>query len=142
MNVQKLAAWTSAVAVSAAVIAGFVLSGTPMAQRLERLDARRQSDLQQLAVELNVYWRAQGALPEDIQRVVDGRRMSRLPTDPVSGLPYPYQRLSAEAYRLCASFERASEPWEPQDFWNHPAGEHCYEFETTREAGPTYPPGR
>jgi hypothetical protein len=140
MTLSRFAAWASALAVAAAVIAGFVLSGTPAEQRLQRLDAHRVSDLQQLTKSIDGYWNERGVLPEELHRVVDGRRLLRMPSDPVTGLSYPYEPLPPAGYVLCATFDLASEPSELAQFWSHSAGQHCYQFEVSgnvsRDRGP------
>ena len=136
MSVDRLAAWASGVAVIAAVIAGFVLSGTPLEQRLKRLDASRVSDLQQLSYALDAYWEERQSLPGTLDVLVDGRRLSRLPVDPVTREPYSYRAIvePRAGYRLCATFALASDASAPEQFWSHPAGQHCYEFEAGRNA--------
>jgi len=131
MSTQRIAAWASVLVVLLAVIAGFVLSGSPSEQRLERLDARRVSDLQQLARAVDAFREERNALPDDLLRVVDGRRLSQLPTDPVTRVPYAYQPLPPDRYRLCGVFDRASDASEQEQFWAHPGGQHCYELEVT-----------
>jgi outer membrane murein-binding lipoprotein Lpp len=131
MNIQWTAAWASVLVVLAAVIAGFMLSGSPREQRLERQDAVRVSDLQQLARAVDAFREERNALPDDLLGVVDGRRLSQLPRDPVTRMPYGYQPLPPDRYRLCGVFDRASETSEHAQFWAHPAGQHCYELEVT-----------
>lgn len=132
MNVPRTAGWASAAVVAAAVIAGFVISGSPEVQRQKRLDDRRVSHLQQLTAALDGYWHDHGTLPEELSVVLDGRRLSHMPSDPVTGLGYPYEWLSPSRYRLCAEFAVASQPGDAQEFWSHPAGRECYEFDVTR----------
>jgi hypothetical protein len=131
MSIERIAAWATSAVVLAAIIAGFALSGSPAERRLERLDARRVSDLQQLARAVDAHWEDRASLPDDLLRVVDGRRLSQLPVDPVSGLPYAYQPLPPDGYRLCAIFDRSSPADQREQFWAHPAGQHCYELEVT-----------
>lgn len=134
MNVNRVAALVSTTAVGIVVIAGFLLIGTPTEQRLERLDDRRLHHLQELAHAVDGYWEDHASLPATLADLVDGRRLSRLPLDPVSGEPYDYETTTEEAYRLCAGFDRATEETRPQTFWSHQAGRECYDFDVT--AGP------
>lgn len=133
MTSQRLAAAASIVAVVASVIAGFMLSGSPSEQRLRRLDERRLEDLQQLTSAVDTYWRQQRRLPANLDGLADGRWLARVPSDPVSGLPYRYDKASAQAYRLCADFDRAAP--QPDGFWAHPRGPHCFAFDVARGRG-------
>jgi len=134
MSINRVAAWVSAAAVLIAVIAGFIISGSPSERRLERLDERRVSDLKQLSWAVDAYRDQRGDLPDDLMELVDGRRLSQLPVDPVTRLPYAYQPLPPDRYRLCAIFELASEATDQEQFWAHPGGQHCYEFEVAERA--------
>ena len=129
MTSQRIAAWVSGTAVLIAVITGFIVAGSPSERRLERLDERRVSDLQQLSWAVDAYWNERGELPSDLLALLDGRRLSQLPLDPVSRLPYAYRALPPHRYQLCAVFELASESSDHEQFWTHPGGQHCYEFE-------------
>lgn len=128
MNVQRLAAAISIAVVTIAALAGFILSGTPGEQRLKRLDERRVTDLQTLARAMDHHRRGAQPLPDTLAALVDGRNLSSLPSDPATGEPYRYERLSADGYRLCADFARPSAEWDRDNFWRHPAGPHCYTF--------------
>jgi len=139
MNINRVAAMVTSIAVLIVVIAAFELLGSPTDQRLQRLDERRVSDLQQLAQAVDTYHAQRDALPEDLEALVDGRRLSRLPTDPASDQPYRYEPLADHRYRLCASFARASAPESPPAFWQHDAGSSCFEFEATDD--PSLRPG-
>lgn len=133
MNINRVAAMVTSIAVLIVVIAAFQLLGSPTDQRLQRLDERRVSDLQQLAHAVDTYHAQRDALPEDLEALVDGRRLSRMPTDPSSDQPYRYEPLADDRYRLCASFARASDPESPPEFWQHTAGTTCFEFEATED---------
>lgn len=139
MNVHRVAAGVSIAVVAIVAVAGFIVSGTPGEQRLKRLDQHRVADLQNLARAVDRHWAAEHSVPTAVDPLVDGRNLSRLPTDPATGEPYRYERLSADGYRLCADFARASEEWERDSFWEHPAGTHCYTFKVSADARPSTP---
>lgn len=136
MNVNRIAALISSIAVIIVVIAGFLLTGPPSEQRLHRLDQRRVDDLATLSRAIDAYWGGREELPADLTELVDGRRLSQLPTDPVSGLDYVYAALPPQHYRLCAGFARATPETEPTGFWQHPSGDHCFDFEVTGTTPP------
>jgi hypothetical protein len=116
--------------VVAAIGAGLVVSGSPERQREIRADRQRVADLSRLSSALSLHYRETRELPQSLEPLVNGRILTSLPRDPVSDLPYPYQRSGAARYRLCAQFAREST--EPAgDFWQHAAGERCFAFDLT-----------
>ncbi len=137
MTLNRLVAIAATVVVIIAGLAGLYLSGSPAEQRLLRMDERRVRDLNQLANATQRYWQEQGELPATLQQLVDGRRLNKLPVDPDSGQAYEYTAGDKE-FSLCAGFSRPSEATTTIEFWQHPAGDHCYEFDTTV----IMPPGR
>ncbi|HCP49026.1 MAG TPA: hypothetical protein DIT73_02265, partial [Gammaproteobacteria bacterium] len=105
MNVNGFAFWTSSCAVTLVLIASFVISGSPGEQRLVRLDELRIAHLVQLTEAVDDYWEAQDELPLKMSELLDGRRLSRMPSDPETGLAYEYEQLDPTSYQLCASFD-------------------------------------
>ncbi len=137
MTVNRIAAWTASSLVGVALVAGLLLSGSPVEQRHKRLDERRVGDLQRLAAAIDGYWLAREALPESLGELVDGRRLSRMPSDPVTGLPYEYETTEQPTgYRLCATFQSAASEASAGEFWAHGPGRHCYTFEPPVAAEP------
>jgi len=129
MSVDKLAALLSSAVVTVAVVAGLVVSGLPSEQRLMRLDKSRVSDLRRLSSAVDDYWQDKNEPPKTLAQTVDGRRLNRLPSDPISGIPYEYHIDGSRTYRLCAQFDRASSEEEKDNFWSHPQGQNCYSME-------------
>ena len=60
--------------------------------------------------------------------LLDGRRLSRMPSDPETGLAYEYEQLDPTSYQLCATFDRPSASQLAVDFWIHDAGRGCFSF--------------
>jgi hypothetical protein len=112
---HRIAAAISTTVVIVALIAGLYLSGSPSEQRLLRLDERRVDDLKQIAITLER---------------LDGRRLNQLLVDPETGHDYDYAH-TTDTFRLCAVFNRPSEEAETMQFWQHPAGQHCFDFDTS-----------
>lgn len=137
MTLNRLVAIATTVVVIIAGVIGLYLSGSPAEQRLLRLDERRVRDLNQIANAAQRYWQKQGELPATLQQLIDGRRLNKLPVDPDSGQAYEYTA-GDKQFRLCAEFNRPTEATTTIEFWQHPAGTHCYEFDTTV----IMPPGR
>lgn len=130
----------SLVAVVAAAITGFWLLGSPNQQRLISLDRERTSDIQAIAFDLlsatqnNIGTETQKQpLPERLPDALIGRSDRR---DPLTGEPYEYRRIDADAYELCATFatdSAASSQRSPvnspdDNVWPHPAGRHCFKI--------------
>jgi hypothetical protein len=123
----------ASVAVTFAIVWGFVLAGSPATRRLERLDEQRLRDLQTVANEIQlmvVYPDRKRELKEPLPRTLDEAvqraRGARLdPRDPETGEPYRYTVKNETTYELCARFTRRRES-DFRVFWNHPAGEHCF----------------
>ena len=128
MNVNGFAFWTSSCAVTLVLIASFVISGSPGEQRLERLDELRIAHLVQLTEAIDDYWEAQDELPLKMSELLDGRRLSRMPSDPDTGLAYEYEQLDPTSYQLCASFDVQSASQLAVDFWIHDVGRGCFTF--------------
>ena len=137
MTLNRRAARTSAAVVGGALAAALYLGGSPGEQRLVRMDDKRVRDLNVLANAVQFFWQEQGELPADLQTLLDGRRLNQLPVDPASGLGYGYAP-ATDSFELCATFDRASSDSSERYFWAHPAGEHCYAFDTSV----IMPPGR
>lgn len=133
MTVNQIAAWGSAAVVTVAIAVGLWLSGSPETQRLQALDEVREADLRQLVRAITMYHKTQGQLPETVAEVVDGVRLSSVPTDPASGGSYEYRRLTPQTYEVCANFATSSRQQDAEDFWAHGPGHNCYTFDTPPE---------
>lgn len=117
-----------ATAAAAAIVAALVLVGSPGDARQQRLDEQRVTDLGQIAISVNSYWRTNTRLPAALEEAAQGGAVS-VPRDPESGEPYEYRALDSRRYELCATFARPSdEPPEINEppFRTHPAGRHCF----------------
>jgi hypothetical protein len=134
----------ASIAMIAAVLGGLHVLGNPAHQRDLRLDSRRTLGLYQISNSIHHYWIANHALPVDLS-TMDVQTDWR--SDPVTGEPYTYKRLSDESYSLCANFSGASQdaariesmpnmymPTGPA--WTHPAGSYCFRFKGESEGMP------
>ncbi|MEN9558049.1 MAG: hypothetical protein RL141_418 [Candidatus Parcubacteria bacterium] len=132
---QKILAGVITLLVIIAIVAGIVMIGSPMEERVRRTDEQRVSNLQQISYAVDQYGQTQGALPAsmaDIAKQPDVY-IQRI-ADPETGVPYRYTVLSETSYQLCATFHAPTKyddtmpgavPAELM-FWNHGAGETCY----------------
>jgi outer membrane murein-binding lipoprotein Lpp len=149
------------VAVAAVVIAGFLVIGSPANQRKIAVDDKRLQDLSSLAQSLNNQAKAvtpnatgSAGLPATLADLVQitGNQYLNV-KDPETGAAYTYQIISSSTYNLCATFETDSKT-SPSNapgsspvniFWNHPAGNYCFSFNTAQYPpsyyydGPAYP---
>jgi hypothetical protein len=130
------------VAVALGVVAGFWLLGTPNRQRQLAADRERLKALYQIAQEL----RYQALDLQNREKPVELPKALEDSTrrlDPITRVPYEYNRLSATRYQLCASFDTdtKTEPLPPSfenlhEDWEHPQGRHCFELDVLKVPSP------
>lgn len=94
--------------VSAAILAGFFVAGSPTKQRMVRFDQTRVNNLQELQYNIIYYWQAKEKLPTTLADVVDPTRGVSVPIDPESKASYEYTATGPLAFSLCATFNTAS----------------------------------
>lgn len=123
MTTNKLFALGSSVVVIVALLAGIILIGSPMDERLRRLDQQRINDLRMLSNIISQSYRVEGRLPDDLAELVNGLQLSQIPTDPETQAQYGYELTANDSFRLCAQF---SAPSQQDEFWSHTAGQHCF----------------
>ena len=130
------------------VVWGMFFAGTPGGQRLVRLDERRVNDLRTIQQEVyNIaydgvdrynngrpYTALPNPLPATLAQVAEEAEYNKpVITDPETGAEYRYE-IDDTTFRLCATFSTVRD----QDydiFWNHPATDHCYEFDALDPSG-------
>ena len=121
---------TATVLVGAAIIAGLYMSGSPMGARQVKLDERRIEALQRVRTVVEQFHDGNDSLPSLDEIMARAGEDSTWFRDVETGAPYQYQVLSDSTYQLCAEFARSSRDgtryWDPA--WNHPAGQHCFDF--------------
>jgi hypothetical protein len=133
----------AAVVIALGVVAwGLFFAGTPAGQRLVRLDERRISDLRTIQQEVyNIAYdgadRYNGGkpnvslpnpLPATLADVAENAEYNKPTiTDPETGAEYRYE-VDGTDFRLCATFSTVRDQ-EYDIFWNHPATDHCFEFD-------------
>jgi hypothetical protein len=113
------------VVVVGALAGGFYLVGPPAGARAQRLDARRETDLQGLRLAVDLYWTRDGRLPESLDVLTHEAGPQIESRDPETGERYGYTVKAADRYELCAAFARDSEV--RSDFWSHGAGRRCFQ---------------
>ena len=126
------AALIAVVAICIVVGLGFWKTRGPGSQRLIRADEKRIQAIGQLANQINNYYgqhnkQLPAALSEDQKLAFK---------DPLTGGAPEYAPSTASKFALCQDFSAPSpEDYKnaPYDFWQHPAGHKCFEFEAGGE---------
>ncbi|HEV3091671.1 MAG TPA: hypothetical protein VGX91_09580 [Candidatus Cybelea sp.] len=133
MTAQRIVTIAAVAAVAGAVVAAFLMIGSPQRVRTEAIDERRLRGLGDIASDLyNAHRHTSAPLPAKIDRTE---------TDPITGDPYEYRRLGPLAYELCADFALPT-PASRADrdvtaFWHHTAGHYCYRFDVRNDVPST-----
>ena len=138
------------------IVAGFFIVGTPEQARLQRFDAQKVSDLQNIQSQVVYYWQAKQVLPSAMNDLNNSLNYGSDPIDSQTGEPYVYQATGELSFKLCAAFNaesrasqnvyyesRATMPVPTggkemmQDNWQHGMGQVCFD----RTIDPSfYPP--
>lgn len=152
-NIWRIAA---AIIVIGSIIVGFMVIGSPRAQREFRYDSQRVSDLQNMQWQVISYWQGKEKLPGTLEEISDPIRGGFVPVDPETGEKFEYRKTGNLSFELCANFSRESREARPMmvsslarpmmeksymgpetENWQHGAGRQCF----TRTIDPDfYPP--
>lgn len=146
--------WGAIVVTAAAIVVGFMASGSPWSARRMRFDAERIRDLQQLQGRIVEHWQRTRALPASIDALRDEIRDYTPQRDPETDQPYEYRAVGDLQFELCATF-RTNSTTQPKakaprqagrpdtaydasfENWMHGVGRTCF----TRTIDPDrYPP--
>ncbi|MBU6321385.1 MAG: hypothetical protein KGI78_01035 [Patescibacteria group bacterium] len=137
-----------------AILAGFIIIGTPWQARLYRYDDQKVSDLQMIQSQIIAYWQAKQEVPASLADLADPLSSFTLPKDPQSDASCEYAAKSTVAFELCATFNAATQPGSlyaqsyattpvygpgggTPESWQHGAGRTCF----SRTIDPAlYPP--
>lgn len=156
--ISRYVALLSMVSVIASIVGGFFLVGSPMTQRLLRMDEQRVSDLQTIQSQILNQWTSKGKIPDQLIALNDPLYGFTVPLDPFTKQPYEYQKMGDHRFSLCATFSKDSlsnidnarsvPMMYPQpngmDYWVHKNGRVCFErtidpelFKPSSQAVPT-----
>ena len=134
------------IAIICAIIAGFIIMGSPAQTRLYRFDDQKISDLQQIEWLVADYAQQKHTLPTTIGDLHDPNLGYSVPQDSQHSTAYEYQKRSDSAYTICATFNAethgtippTSVPIGPygaikqaQENWYHAAGHNCFNRSVT-----------
>ena len=109
-NKPKIYAIVASVVVLAALVLGFVVSGSPFKARLVKFDNQRVNDLSSIQYAITDYYRANsGILPENLTVLQNSTSyyISNI-KDPENNSIYEYLITSTNKYLLCAMFSTDS----------------------------------
>lgn len=95
--------------VSAVIILGLFVVGSPSYARLRKFDGIRAAHLQTIQAEIINFWQAKERMPERLDELNDSVRGFAVPVDPMSGTGYEYERKDDRQFALCAIFAGPSE---------------------------------
>jgi hypothetical protein len=137
----KIFVWGAIVVVLAAVVAGFFVIGSPKTERARRFDYERVANLQEAQSQIIFYWQSKERLPVALGNLSDSISGYITPTDPETGAAYEYIVIGTTTFKLCATFNLASEtdpniaaetkyamyPGGVMENWSHGAGQACFE---------------
>ena len=121
---RKVVMVVAALVVLGALGGGFYLIGPPADERARRIDGRRENDLRQLRLAIDLYWTRNNRLPATLDGLAVEAGTNIYSRDPESGEPYEYSVRQTDTYELCAAFTRDSEA--RGDFWSHGPGRQCF----------------
>lgn len=137
------------------IVIGFIVIGSPRAQREYRYDVQRTNDLQNIQYQIINYWQMKRALPSALTDLNDSLKPGFIPSDPVTGEPYEYSNTGNLSFELCATFSRETRRGVPAgqgsiarpvyydmmgpegENWDHETGRHCFDRTIDPEL---YPP--
>ena len=117
------------VVVALVVITGIMIIGSPGEERTRRMDSRRVEDLQAISRAVVVYHQRHQELPATLSELAQEPGLSAVARDPVTNQAYGYRVRDANAYELCATFDRDVSEVRSGDFWSHGMGSQCFKLE-------------
>lgn len=134
--------WGVIAAVAITIVAGFFIVGSPKMSRARRFDYERLSNLQEAQMQIINYWQSKERLPVALTNLSDNISGYQTPMDPETGAAYEYVVISTTSFKLCATFNLASDtdntnmmgetpyavyPAGKMENWAHEAGHACFE---------------
>src|SRR3989344_4135921 len=139
-RVNRFMALLSLIIVVAAIVAGFMLMGSPFTQRERRFDEQKIQDLQTLQWQVISHWQTRGFLPESLALMKGVGKGDVVPRDPQTGEAYDYRVTGPRTFELGASFNQPTPVNRPpansrpaswaineMENWTHETGRVCFE---------------
>lgn len=137
--------------VTASVVWGLYVIGSPEKTRLRKFDDIRLQHLQQIQSELLSYWQSKDVLPAQLDMLRDDLTGVTVPKDPQTGAPYEYRKTGELTFTLCANFALSTDerklndkdlsypmygPYGPyiiEQTWEHGVGRQCFDRTIDKE---------
>jgi hypothetical protein len=128
--------WSIVGLVTVAVIAGFVVAGSPQSQRLVNLDQRRVGDLSSIQWQITNYWQNKQTLPAQLTDLNNPLSSFMVPQDPDAKQVYEYMTTGPLSFKLCATFatdntvdaqKQPSMAYDQNEYWVHAKGRQCFD---------------
>jgi hypothetical protein len=114
-----------------AVVGGFLFGGSPEREQRVAADRARIDDLRSIAIAIARDARVPEIPPLKVRPTSSQGHGPR--TSAVSTAPYPYRRMDARHFQLCATFlEKAPET---NTAFPHDAGNACFTFDANDTSG-------
>ncbi len=115
-----------------AIIAGLLTISPPWVVRKQRLDEQRTASLNMLSDLVGRYHLDNGKLPQSLDDLfkLTTYRPYLATVDPATGAAFEYRPGAARDYKLCATFDLASnESGQAKgNLWSHQAGPQCFDL--------------
>lgn len=124
----------SLVIILLSIVWGFVVLGSPQAQRLIKYDEQKVSDLQTIDNSVKDFYSLKGVLPVSVEDMAGGNYYI-IKTDSQTQKPYEYKKTGELTYELCAEFNNASDETTTSRIymleagnqsWVHADGHYCF----------------
>lgn len=130
----SLFGWLCGIMVLAAIVAGFLVIGSPTQIRLRRVDQMRVRDLTAIANHVAAYRKTHETLPQSLSGLVPSSpNYVVTPRNDPLGVPYEYSVTKKDSYELCAEFNEAAEDTSNSAyetvFSKHSKGRQCFALE-------------
>ena len=129
----KFLAYGVIAVVTATIVIGLGMSGSPTKVRGYQNDMTRANDLYNIQMNTNNYWAKNVKLPDSLQTLQDPNLGFVVPVDPSTRAAYEYRKIDAKTYELCATFQYPSRPdnyyqyySQPEVFYQHDTGGTCF----------------
>jgi type II secretory pathway pseudopilin PulG len=129
----KVMAWLCVALAVAAVVATFLVVGSPQTVRERRMDAERSSDLAAIRTQVENYYLTHNKLPESLSEINFSYYdvgESGQPEDPLTKRPYGYERTGDTTYTLTATFQAEPLKNARAEGWDYPFTRHGKGMET------------
>src|SRR3989344_6445037 len=100
----RMGNWGVGALVLVTIISRFFIIGTPQQIRVQKQDAIRVQDLQNIQWQVVNYWQQKQKLPASLAELADPISNAMIPVDPQTKEPYEYSSTGKLSFKLCAMF--------------------------------------